>query len=310
VKEICRGAECDLKSIKMKPEIKLVQLSSNMPDKNVFRSHSMYIGRIDHRHIYRVLIKVPLSDIPENAVIIKATLKLSAISRGYGDVYKAYLVTQKWSKCAVTWNTQPSFHPEVFAVANECNSQPVLDSAVPIQNIFMRRAIKYKFDITDIVRGWMTGSYQNRGLLLKNNESKNCRFIKIIADQRNYCAPVVEIKYAVQCGCTCEVIPTQFVESVETVDVTNQFSYSEVKDVSLAKTVTVFIHNSVTGTIAATLQISPDGIHFADDNGIQVLPGTNAAVVPYIFAKYMRVALTTVEPGSESTATIWYQVQK
>ncbi|NLY43358.1 MAG: DNRLRE domain-containing protein [Clostridiaceae bacterium] len=297
-----------MKSIKIKPKIKFAQISSDMPNSNVTRSHSMYIGRIYNGHIYRVLLKIPLSDIPENAVITKATLKVPSISYGHGSKYKAFLITQAWSLYTVTWNNQPSYDSAISIESDDINTPPGNGPNVPRDEGYVKKRKKYKFDITQIVRGWMNGTIENHGLILKNKENKNCRYLKIFTDQSSNCKPVVEIKYYLPCSCICEVIPTQFLESIETIQVTDQLTYTTVKDISLTKTVTVFVSNIGASPIIVTLEISPDGINFAKDNSIQVEPGTNAAVVPYIFAKYLRAGLNTT--GGTSTAVIWYQMQE
>lgn len=82
-------------------------------------------------------------------------------------------------------------------------------------------------------------------------------------------------------------------------------AYSAVFPTMEALTVTAFVRNMGADPVTAYLQNSPNGCDFTDDpRTVELQPGQMGYLVPYIFSKFMRVALL----GSGS-ACLYFQMQ-
>jgi len=102
----------------------------------------------------RGLSQFDLSSIPRPP--LRATFwwnQTRALAPGCRDV-ALHRVTQPWSEATVTWNTNPPFDP--IAVTKKC----VGDSSSPGWK---------SFDMTLLVRGWMTGAFPNFGFVIRDD---------------------------------------------------------------------------------------------------------------------------------------------
>jgi len=107
--------------------------------------------------ITRSLVRFNLSSIPAGTSIANATLSLylvnSCDTSNRTHTVTTYRVKDDWSS-STTWNSQPGTG-EAYGSAS----------------ISSRTYKRYTFDITDLVRGWVNGSYTNYGLMLRGPES-------------------------------------------------------------------------------------------------------------------------------------------
>lgn len=281
----------------IKPPIEIAQINMARPYKNFSNAPAMCLGRYDKQHIYRILIKFPITAIPKDAIIIEAKLKLCITVGGIGqpNLVTPYAIMQNWLVDTVTWENQPLFD------TNTCST-----------GMDMKKSGLYTFDITPIVQKWYETEGYNNGLVLKNNEFRDAAFAKVLTDTDRKYSPIVKIKYALKCHSDCNTACSQFVEAVEEMTTTWVEHYSIARNTSLGRLCTYFISNIGNQDIVAKLQISPDNIVFVDDNGgnYTVKPGETAAMVPYVFAKFTRVAVRNVNMYESSKVKLWYQMQK
>lgn len=74
-----------------------------------------------------------------------------------------------------------------------------------------------------------------------------------------------------------------------------------------AHTITVFVKNIGDSAIKAHLQNSPNGVDFINDKQLlELKPGEMGYLVPYIFSKYLRLAVVGRKCGR---AKVWAQMQ-
>lgn len=132
------------------------------PSYNFGSASDMWVG-YDHcssGKISRSLLRFDLSAIPAGTSISSARLYLNLInSCDIGErthVATVYRVTSSWSASTVTWNNRPG-----YAEAYGSRSIP------------SRTWGWYYFDVTNLVRGWVNGSFPNYGLMVRGPESSD-----------------------------------------------------------------------------------------------------------------------------------------
>jgi len=278
----------------LEPEIQLIQISSRCNSEYSNNSQCMFIGMCDVNKIYRILLKIPIKKLPEDAEIVDAKLKLILIPNGakYANIITPYALIEDWNPNTVTWYNQPTFNSGIFG-----------------KSVNVRRASQYVFDITSIVQKWHKNEISNNGIVLKNQEIKNKTLVKSLTDIKKSYAPKVEIFYISKCSCgKCQ---TQFVDKNEEFDTNDSYSFSKIRNTSITKTVMFFVKNIEIYEIRAHVQVSPDGINFIDEP-TEILVGFNEIkfIVPCIFAKFTRVAVKNTCCEQRSRVKIWYQAQE
>lgn len=109
-------------------------------------------------------------------------------------------------------------------------------------------------------------------------------------------------------GCKpCDTKQSDYVESVEYLEACPDCSFTRTIRVLSAHTITVFVKNIGDFSIKATLQNSPDGVDFVNDKQILELEkGDIGYIVPYVFSKYIRLAVAGRKCGR---AKVWVQMQ-
>ena len=108
--------------------------------------------------IMRGLIKFDLSAIPAGTTINNASLNVYYMGYwdylNYSRTFTPYRISSSWSELEVTWNNQPSI-AEAYGTAS----------------ITANESWRYvAFNVTDLVRGWVNGSYTNYGIMLRGPE--------------------------------------------------------------------------------------------------------------------------------------------
>ena len=278
----------------LKPKIQLAQVTSNCHLESLDNYSVMGIGMYDINKVYRILFKIPINKLPQDAEIVQAKLKLTLIANGSkcSNIITSYALMENWSLNTVTWYNQPDFNPEIFGEA-----------------VNVKRGVQYVFDITSIVRKWHRNEIPNYGIVLKNNEIRNRTFVKTIANIREQYGPKVEIFY--QSKFPCEPTCIQFIDKMEELDTDDSYGFSKTRNTSLTKTVIFFVQNLEKYEIKAHLQVSPDGVDFINEP-MNISVGMNKIkfIVPCIFAKFTRVAVRNIYYGETSKVKIWYQAQE
>lgn len=287
-----------LEALIIKPKIELAQIISNHPCANLQNASAMYIGKSPKKNLYRLLFKIPIDKLPSNTTIISATLKINVTSvrSRYPNLITPYALIENWTIDKVTWDNSPSFDTEIFG-----------------DSVDVKRAAQYTLDITTIVQQWNNNEISNYGIVLKNDETITGALVKINNNMKKSCGPKVEIFYEQKCSCncTCETIPTKFIEKFEEFNTKDIYSYSKLRNTSLTKTVTYFVENLGIDKIKAHLQVSPDGVTFINEPA-QIFLDMNEMkfLVPCIFSKFTRVAVKNINCTETSKVKIWYLAQE
>jgi len=156
-----------------------------IPDTNLGSSTSIWVGEWSGGQPNRSYLQFDLSSIPPTAVVLNAELGLyyhmssAAVSVDVG----AYRVTGSWSEGGITWNNQPTS----AATAEDTRTVP----ATATSNF------RY-WDLSDLVQGWIDGSIENYGAMLRDADETTTKACKgfwssdyATANQR----PKLEISY-------------------------------------------------------------------------------------------------------------------
>jgi hypothetical protein len=137
-----------------KAEGKDAYVTDNSPDDNTDGEFLLYAGA-NSTVITRAFIQFNLDLLPENAVIVGASLGLYYY---YNAPYSptsigVYPVLEAWAESEITWDNQPAFA-----------SMPASAQTLPAAATESFR----HWQILDLVRGWWDGSITNYGLTLKS----------------------------------------------------------------------------------------------------------------------------------------------
>ena len=98
-----------------------------------------------------VSVGADIIEIPEGASITSATFSIY-VANNSGETVNVHRVEQAWTETSVTWNTRPNF-----------------DSVV--SGSFTANSGWQTVDVTDLVKGWMDGTYPNHGILLAQGDT-------------------------------------------------------------------------------------------------------------------------------------------
>ena len=101
----------------------------------------------------RSLLRFDLSGIPSGAMVDSATLSIYLYSGDAGHTVNVHRITSAWSESGVTWNS----------LGNAYVASPVCS--------FGTASGWRTADVTALVRGWLSGTYDNYGLLLDDPAS-------------------------------------------------------------------------------------------------------------------------------------------
>lgn len=131
------------------------------PTANTGNTVDMWVGYDDYLEpdgkIVRSLVRFDLSSIPSGASITSATLRLYLVNSwdypGKTRTITTYRIASSWSESSVTWNNKPSY-------AESYGSAGVTHGA----------DVWYSFDVTNLVRGWVNGTWPNYGIMLRGPE--------------------------------------------------------------------------------------------------------------------------------------------
>jgi len=280
----------------IRPKISIVQIMSNDFLEN--SDDTIRIGKYNSKNLFRILFKISMDKLPQNAKIVDATLiiNIKHVGTGYPNIITPYALMENWDLENVTWDNQPYFNNKIC-----------------VGSINVTKRCKCKLKITSIVEKWYKNEISNFGLVLKNNEKESKTISKIVADMDSNCKPTIkifyikrnsdEIDFRTQC-------PIEFTDKVEEFNTDDKFSFSALRNTSLKNTVVFLVKNIGNNTLTAHLQVSPDGINFIDEP-FTALIGMNEIkyLIPCMFSKFTRVAVKDINSIETSCVRIWYQAQ-
>jgi hypothetical protein len=112
------------------------------------------------------LLRFDLSPIPADATILQAKLQVYATSwNGQTMALGAYCINRSVALCESTWMEAQTGDP--WGVAG-CNDTATDRRALPESIVTVSGASKwYTFDLTALVRDWVSGGVCNNGVLLR-----------------------------------------------------------------------------------------------------------------------------------------------
>ena len=146
-------------------------------DGNNFGSESQLWVRsdVDPYPYANALIRFDVTDIPQEALIKAATLKLTIIGSGTGDDrlmdVSSYGVRRPWNESEVTWNEARS--GDAWA-AGGCNDTEVDRDPVPSDTDTITGTTQSPvLTVTDLVQGWVADPASNYGLLLRGGGTQS-----------------------------------------------------------------------------------------------------------------------------------------
>lgn len=127
-------------------------VSSKNPTNNYYTSNYIRMGWDSNYNVRRTYIRFDLpASIPSGA-ITESYMSLKKYDCGNAPSLKAYRVTGSWTSNSITWDNKPGY-----------TSTNASDTAEERNNNW------YRFYVTDIVKKWYAGTYQNYGFMVKNS---------------------------------------------------------------------------------------------------------------------------------------------
>jgi uncharacterized repeat protein (TIGR01451 family) len=140
--------------------------------------------------IARSMLRFDLSSIPTGASVVDAKLHLDFVTSCYYSGHSqqrtvtVYRAASPWSESTVTWNNKPG-----YAEAYGSASVGVTSSTLGW----------YSFDVTNLVRAWMTGTYSNYGVMVLGPETSGSEFVRFEITASEYSGtwfdPYLEVTY-------------------------------------------------------------------------------------------------------------------
>ncbi len=238
----------------------------------------------------RSLFKFAVERLPAGARILNATLSLEHESGNGSDVpITAHRITRDWDEGEVTWNLRE-------AGTNWDTAGGDFDAAIySTTEVGPTSGVRYEWDLTGLVQGWVDGTFANQGVALATTMSNSIgeRFFssdETVATRR----PRLTINYSCQCGSACitlqgsgnilmaVVSPTVLVDEDQqakdlfeswgyTVNVISESANQSTYDAGVAANDVVFISETVnSNSVGTKLQgasigvVSQDGDYNAD----------------------------------------------
>ena len=130
---------------------------SNYGDIDCMRAGYDELVGVSEDKTARSLVFFELSKIPSGAAINSATLRLRLVESQGASVRRTvttYRVSADWSEIMVTWDSAPA-HQEAYGDTH----------------ILHGDWDWHEFDVTDLVKAWLDGTYPNYGIMIRGPET-------------------------------------------------------------------------------------------------------------------------------------------
>ncbi|MGI9203362.1 MAG: DNRLRE domain-containing protein, partial [Woeseiaceae bacterium] len=194
---------------------------------------------------YRTLLQFDLSALPPSATVQAAILELDLKNHGSTDVVEAHRVLRNWTENGVTWNDHDG---------TSSWSTPGSDFDPNIAGSLLADSTGLKtMDITDLAKGWASGTQPNYGLLLLSPPSAGGSENKFYSsDQGGSPQPRLVVTYICECGTPCPgiVVGQNVILSTEGNATLGGLSFTD-KDLAefdrIADTATLFFDGALLG---------------------------------------------------------------
>ena len=153
------------------------------PNTNYGSKLGLMVGR-DNGNASRMLLDLPLWDLPPNGEIQSATLKIFvsgwADYTGHSRVITAYRAASLWQENNATWNHAPLMAEAVGSVS----------IGMPAAGAW------YDIDLTQAVKNWYAGTTPDYGVVLVGPESEDV--YRILSSTETTTAPYLNVTYTLQ----------------------------------------------------------------------------------------------------------------
>lgn len=139
-----------------------------------------------------------LAGIPFGARIVSAELSLMLKTTSGNQVpMAAQRLTQSWKEAEVTWNAR-------LSGVNWTQAGGDLDlTVVSRASVGPAKDTRYSWDVTDMVAGWVSGTYANNGLLLAGTDANADEAFYSREEGNATRRPRLNVTYACDCGTVC-----------------------------------------------------------------------------------------------------------
>lgn len=122
--------------------------------------------QVEQTGSYKALFRFDVSSIPAGSLIADARLRLYAVGwSGSNITFGAHYITRTVEVCQATWNEARLGEPWGAPGASDYNTDIRQQPEATVTTNDIRRW--YEIDLTQVVRGWVSGSLPNNGVLLQ-----------------------------------------------------------------------------------------------------------------------------------------------
>ena len=139
-------------------------IKQNLNSTNYGNAVILSLGKDSQNRESRSLIQLDVNEIPQGTILdAKLNLVVSYSSTENNFTVKAYRLTSSWEETETTWTNK---------TANNLWNKGGGDYGEEIDSVvFSNSSNSYNFTITNAIRGWINGSYNNYGLILISSVS-------------------------------------------------------------------------------------------------------------------------------------------
>lgn len=158
-------------------------VNQQYPTSNYYLNTYVWTG-MNGSYAMRTLIKFNLPNNVSASQLTRATLRVQ--KRDYQNpIIMGFRITSSWSSSTATWNNQPSYNASSYTALATADGNDW-----------------FKMDVTDIVTGWLSGTNNNYGFLLRElSELASSRKTKYYASDSDYPhRPELVIRYVNSLG--------------------------------------------------------------------------------------------------------------
>lgn len=267
------------------------------PNRNYSDRDYMSAGRDINGSLSYMLLNFGLKQaLPKGSTIVSADLLLTLInvfSATVAPLYGLHRIQEVWSPTVVTWSNCPLYDPVAITTFN--SPPPGL----------------LTLDITTLAQQWLSGEYEELGVLIKGDSSFNAgTFARAATTEREDSDqwPRIRVVYNMPAVVIGPIQP-EFINTHVNLLVPAGGSTSNVQDVSLMSLVSAIVTNNGPDVVGVHLEISADGSNYIVSGSTKTIAaGGTTNLVADIFALYLKVVVVDNSTGG-SVVDIYYQGQ-
>lgn len=139
-------------------------IRQDFQNSNFGSAQTLFTGLTASGDPLRAVLQFNLSSVTSTDTITSAYFRIFVNDSGAGEniTARVHAVLSQWDETGVTWLNRTS--SAAWTAGGDFNS--TVSNSTLINNTGF-----YLFDITELIRGWHNGSIQNRGLMIRTNET-------------------------------------------------------------------------------------------------------------------------------------------